>query len=131
MNEHLFKLKKDGKTVGYYRFVIYRDDCDMELQYSKDGKLWNSGDMIDFNSIHPFVTKDKNGKNVFHADYILANYRGKKEEARIYWDASAFRFFWVFGEKPEQNLKFPMSVDWKDIELIEDKEHENQMCCNS
>jgi len=63
MDKHLFKLKKDGKTVGYLKLAngwtqfqrIGRDDW----YYPCDFK-WNTA--------HPFVTKDKNGKDIYKGD---------------------------------------------------------------
>lgn len=82
--EHLFKLKKDGKTVGY---LLFEDGF---IQISVDGKYFHYLDnqnptgslsynhhrfniFIDWDSIHPFVTKDKNGKDVFADDEVVSN----------------------------------------------------------
>lgn len=73
MNERLFKLKKKGKTVGY---LIITEGA-IYIQYAEKGKP--SGGYFGilrgfpvFDSIHPFVTKDKNGKDVFAGDKIKA-----------------------------------------------------------
>lgn len=124
--EHLFKLKKDGKTVGYYRFAPYRDEGDMELQMRIDGKeWWSSGDMLDFDSIHPFVTKDKNGKDVFADDeitFVPVNGFGTEIQQRVKVYFCNRRLAFCVKSKA---WDIPIKHNCLDIELIEGKQDEN------
>lgn len=98
MNELLFKLKKDGKTVGYERYVYCCDQREgyvkgksLVPQHSKDGIHWEyiylwdlktspkgywfkariDGDVyIEHNERCPYVCKDKNDKDVFAKDKV-------------------------------------------------------------
>lgn len=127
--EHLFKLKEDGKTVGYLKIQ------GGILQGSIDGLDWHyitnqnpAGDLMlsneqwvhFFDTAHPFVTKDKNGKDVFEGDKIKAGN----------W------YFEVIWQKYGYGLKSEKSGWWRQfhefehielafedegIELIEDK----------
>ena len=120
--EHLFKLKKDGKTVGYSTLIKYYDPLDNSRHwtmwgYSKNGKKWIQ-QRITFDTAHPFVTKDKNGKDVFAGDKAFGNV----------WmeDLPVHR---VVGEIIYHNCGYCLQTpttyyhlnDLKDIELIEDK----------
>ena len=71
MTELLFKLKKDGKCVGYLQFTKYSDN-DLHIQVSFDGFNWSddTDDTIEYNSVHPYVRDDKHGKKVFADDKI-------------------------------------------------------------
>ncbi len=98
MNEHLFKLKKDGKMVGYEKYIYcdqregYVKGKSLVPQHSKDGKYWEyiylwdlktrpkgywfeaHFDMdvyIEHDEKCPFVTKDKNGEDVFAGDKVI------------------------------------------------------------
>jgi len=70
---YLFKLTKDGKTVGYLRIK----EGKVWWQYTEYDKLVNAcwyevrtGKPIDFDTAHPFVCKDKNDKDVFGGDKV-------------------------------------------------------------
>ncbi len=87
MNEHRFKLKKDGKTVGYLKYDKYRPDCNGDLDvYGKfigDGDdKWCEGVTPEFDAMYPFVTKDKNGNDVFAGDSVKFG----KRILTIVWD---------------------------------------------
>ena len=96
--ENLSKLKKDGKTVGYERYVYcdqregYVKGKSLVPQHSKDGINWehiylwelktrpkgywfdaqlNIDELIEHDEKCPFVTKDKNGKDVFAGDKVI------------------------------------------------------------
>ncbi|MEE9354757.1 MAG: hypothetical protein V3U75_04130 [Methylococcaceae bacterium] len=98
MNELLFKLKKDGKCVGYERYVYcdqregYVKGKSLVPQHSKDGIHWEhiySWDMkttpkgyyfesyldtdvyIEHDEKCHFVTTDKNGDKVFADDGVI------------------------------------------------------------
>ena len=112
MNEHLFKLKKDDKTVGYLKLaagwtqfqILGRNDwyypCDMK---------WTSA--------HPFVTKDKNGKDVFGDDPVWLHWKGKKTKGEIIKEG----LFWKY-KSHEGYSRTLCKFDISHIELIEDKE---------
>jgi hypothetical protein len=132
MNEHLFKLKKDGKTVGYLRlndkiwWKINRSWIEIDPQegcseFFEDDNGWDTA--------HPFVTKDKNGKDVFARDEVLV-YRGRENigEGHIFFND---RFLWWTVNNSSQDNDRGYPQDWSqltlcdvDIELIEDKENE-------
>jgi len=69
MNEHLFKIKKDGKTAGYCEWTE-----DWGWKYFNDFAPENKFTYFTVAqtglTAHPFVTKDKNGKDVFEDDEI-------------------------------------------------------------
>lgn len=123
--EHLFKLKKDGKCVGYLRI--------------KDGKVWwkyteyekavalcwynvGVGKTIKFDTAHQFVTKGKNGKDVFIDDFVWFHWMGKKSKAQLINDNWFNRL--IFCEKKDIR-GLPRTFcksDKRYIELIEDKD---------
>ena len=118
--EHLFKLKKDGKTVGYLELRIrtshgYPVLWFRNLSHLDEGKEWHSGNNIQADSIHPFVTKDKNSKDVFAGDKLkskdgLRKYEVAWNERQCNWFLRGLSSSWAVNE--------PI---WKDYELIEDK----------
>jgi len=63
--EHLFKLGKDGKTVGYLwirdGYITYHTHPDAQPEPSIP--IWDAA--------HPFVCQDKNGKRVFEDDNVI------------------------------------------------------------
>ena len=77
MTKHLFKLKEDGKTVGLIE--LYQNG-NLRLQYDGTSCPWTHicwpQHLSKFleekkvTSTHPFVCKDKNGKDVFAGDRI-------------------------------------------------------------
>ena len=73
MNKHLFKLKKYGKTVGYLKIdrdlVCWRHTT-LSTALNKTWHTVHNSARIDFDTAHPFVTKDKNGNDVFAGDRI-------------------------------------------------------------
>lgn len=73
--KHLFKLKKDGKTVGYEKRAQYRPSDDNLVIFSSfNGIEWFENELTNgYNSAHPFVATDKNGKDVFEGDEIVSN----------------------------------------------------------
>lgn len=126
--EHLFKLKKDGKTVGYlkirggnilgsvdgkrFTFVTEQNQSRGIYLYQDIGRPF-----IDYDSAHPFVTKDKNGKDVFSGDKVKSG----KRILTIVWDKDCLQ--WRAGE--EDNPHFAPLSQWaisEQFELIEDKE---------
>lgn len=121
--KHLFKLKKDGKTVGYYRFdKAPYDETVMELQQSRDGGIsWQSSiDRITYDEILLYVTADKNGEPVFAGDKV--NYKPEF-------------LGWITGIIKWQDKLACYVVEWnngtqvsydgsKNIELIKDDEYE-------
>jgi len=119
--EHLFKLKKDGKTVGYLELqgfqYPYPDHKPMfcGVRFQRVGeKNWGKTEM-EWDSAHPFVTKDKNGKDVFDADEIKMFSR----QYKVVWDKREFGWYL----QDEYKAKFKLSYNnINHIELIEDKE---------
>jgi len=73
--KHLFKLKKDGKTVGYLTFPIDPYLSVLGIWFSKEGRNWercpqNIIDGNDFDEALPYVCDDKNGEPVFAGDKV-------------------------------------------------------------
>jgi hypothetical protein len=86
----------------------------------KDGEQ----NWFDYDTAHPFVTKDKNGKDVFDGDRI----RGfcvlwkRGVEGEVNWDELTFTYCVPDTITPKGKMAIRMLSD---IELIEDKENEN------
>ena len=144
--EHLFKLKKDGKTVGYERYIYcdqregYVKGKSLVPQHSKDGininwehlYLWELKtrpkgywfeahlDMdvyIEHDEKCLFVTKDKNGKDVFGDDEVDS----MGGRCRVMWHEVMLQWcLWHI----EGDYYFSSVTSKHDIELIEDKEDE-------
>ncbi len=76
--EHLFKLKKDGKTVGYLKIdkdlVCWRHTT-LSAALNKTWHTVHNSVRIDFDTAHCFVTKDKNGKDMFADDSVKSGKR--------------------------------------------------------
>jgi len=62
-----FKLKLNGKTVGYMRWIKDVAPYYGHWQWSEYGNCYG-GIFITHDSIHPYVYDDKNGKPVFEGD---------------------------------------------------------------
>ena len=126
---NLFKLKKDGKTVGYFKF----DWCDwgdcskkvkhMGVQFSEDGLKWLDlfGDLT-YDAIHPYVCLDKNGDKVFSGDKVI--YRSPdldelcEDEENEELEASVAGGFLIYDV---EGTDFVEASKFGDIELIKDK----------
>jgi len=134
MTELLFKLKKDGKVVGYEQAVLQELLSNTKWAYNAmitqqrfpDGKWFDVliGQCHFKPILHdekcPFVTTDKNGKNVFAGD--------ETNHGVLAWNSE--KFAWtllenvtdVLGEGNKIGI-ISMLSDYKDdIELIEDKD---------
>jgi len=119
MAEHLLKLKKDGKTVGYLKFAKYSDN-DLHIQLSPNCSDWyDDPDLIDYNSIHPFVIKDKNDKDIFEGDKAFG--RVWTEDLPVHRIAGEI-IYYNCGYCIQTPTTYYHLNDLKDIELIEDKE---------
>ncbi|GAG70048.1 unnamed protein product, partial [marine sediment metagenome] len=120
-------LKEDGKTVGYLKIQ------GGILQGSKDGLEWRyitnqnpAGDLKlsddewihFFNTAHPFVTQDKNGKDVFAGDKVISSDGLRKY--KVIWDERRWRW-WLCGIDKSWAVNDPI---WQDYELIEEKKDE-------
>ena len=118
--EHLFKLKKDGKTVGYLK--IANNGKKSGLVFSLSGDIWShvtqEGMLPQFDTAHPFVTKDKNGNDVFAGDEVVSSDGLRKY--KVTWDERRCRW-WLCGVDKAWAVNEPA---WEDYELIEDKEDE-------
>jgi hypothetical protein len=115
--KHLFKLKNDnGKTVGYLLLkcgTIFR-----KTRYKCDEWTCNTEFAFDWATAHPFVTTDKNGKDVFEGDKI---YVFNKCPVRVIWSATHRGWAVQLVENPK-GLPMSMSSFYpRDTELIEDK----------
>jgi hypothetical protein len=143
MTELLFKLKKDGKTVGYLELVgnvpSPKTAAERPLTAIAGLRWYNAQKTImairdieiQWDSAHPFVTKDKNGKDVFANDNVyLSEYTefaaggevkhaAIKLECEIQWQQKYCR--WIcFWEDSEDGPSYVL-IRPKHIELIEDK----------
>lgn len=115
--EYLFKLKKDGKTVGYSKWT---EDWGWEYSLTPDfEKPFHHFAVAQTKGItaHPFVTKDKNGKDVFADDEI----KMFSKQYKIVWDERELGWFL----QEEYKAKIKLSHTNKNrIELIKDKEND-------
>ena len=119
MTEHLFKLKKNGRIVGYCKWTkdlgfIYSLTPDFEKPFTHFA-VAQTEDI----SAHPFVTKDKNSRNVFADDMVsfLAPNSDYKKTSLVEWtDCGA-----VVAADIDY---FPYLGECSDIELIEEKNNE-------
>lgn len=114
--EHLYKLKKDGKTVGYL-------NIDKGIHWSDEVSI--PSNPIDFDTAHPLVCLDRNREQVFDKDEVLV-YRGKKNigEGHIGFHK---RFLWWVVDNSNRDNNRESPEDWSqlslcdvDIELIKD-----------
>ena len=129
MAEHLFKLKKEGKTVGYCKWTEqFGWHYSLTTDFKKTFTHFVVSQTIPI-SIYPFVTKDKNGKDVFASDEVLV-YKGKENIGEGYVDFNE-RFLWWVVNNSNQDDDRESPQDWSqlslcdvDIELIEDKDDE-------
>ena len=120
--KNLFKLKKDGKTVGYLELFV-RTPYGYPVLWFRN-KEWHSGNNVQADSVHPFVTKDKNGKDVFAGDTV----RSGKRVLTIVWDKCDMQ--WKTKQPgrtsaAEYYLPNTPLCQWaisEQFELIEDKE---------
>ena len=111
--EHLFKLKKDGKTVGYLE--LYGRPKGVIFSPFVKG-VWVPYDVnnsaMDFDTANLFVTKDKNGKDVFAGDKVKAG-------------SWYFEVIWQkygYGLEGEKSGWWRQIHEFENIELIEDKQ---------
>ena len=122
MTEHLFKLKKDSKMVGYLKLASGW------TQFQSLGRIaWYYPCDFKWTSAHQFVTKDKNGKDVFAGDEVLV-YRGRENigEGYVFFND---RFLWWTVNNSSQGNDRGYPQDWSqltlcdvDVEIIEEKE---------
>ena len=125
MTKHLFKLKKDGKTVGYLRFAKYSDGG-LRIQLSLDNFNWDDDpDLIDYDSAHLFVTKDKNGKDVFAEDFCRIGDPfggiGSTVEGYVRWTDAELTWRIEWNDRRGDTISMLVSAI-TDIELIEDED---------
>ena len=135
---HLFKLKKDGKTVGHLKFE------DRELLYSNNDGTYISpycisikkgmvfsfsppgyGDYYEhdecvYDSIHPFVCKDRNGKDVFAEDPCLLHCFSPPKKVYPKWNQEYLR--WELWENGTAVMSAIEDTYKRLVELIEEKE---------
>lgn len=120
--EHLFKLKRNDKTVGYCKWTVdwgwkYSLIADFKDTFTHFAVAQHKGI-----NAHPFVCKDKNGKDVFVDDKVSFWLIGCPDRATgiIKWQQESHRFVFV-EDSSKSEWGF---TDKNDIELIEDKEDE-------
>jgi hypothetical protein len=117
-----FKLKKDGKTVGYARFEKYRPQYnnDLCLQSNRDGIEWYDNEpQFEYDSIHPFVCADKNREDVFADDKFTFEHIGYMSEPAVArFDKIEMRWYAI---TTKNGFRLPLS-QCKDIELIKEPE---------
>lgn len=119
MNEHLRKLKKGGKKVGYLRISggVVTGGCDEWLE--KYGDYWCSWSrrQIDFDTDHACVCKDRNGEDVFANDEVDS----MGNRCYVLWHQVFLQWcLWHI----EGDYYFGSVGTNRDIELIEEKEDE-------
>ena len=128
MTHLLFKLKKDGKTVGYERHALLTPDTYIVILHSKHGRwselgCYNIAIHKDKFIIHdekfPFIFRDKNNKKVFAGDkisFVPVEGFGTKERqiAEVYFGTRRLAFC-----VKSKTWEVPIKKNCKDIELIE------------
>jgi len=157
--DNLFKLKKDGKTVGYLefkdgKFIYSNEDSSYVSPYLISiwkgkvfsfsapayGSSYYEHDECEYDSIHPYVTDDKNGDKVFAGDrisFLLAfplsqthvgdNIPGgsytepddpffHRITAEVIWDEDRGRWGWsIIGDVPYGFHQMPRWFDWEEV----------------
>ena len=118
---HLFKLKKDGETVGY--LGIANNGKTGGLVFSLSGDLWNhitqEGQLPQFDSAHPFVCKDKNDKDVFADDPCLLHCFSPPKKVYPKWNQEYLRYeLWENGTAVISAIEDTYK---RHIELLEEK----------
>lgn len=132
MSEFLkMKLKKDGETVGYLKiergFLLVRSlngkDFVLVTEQNASGGIHLLGDdeklYIDFDTAHPFVCPDRNGKDVYAEDKVKAFYMTgdlSKEPWIIKGIIKQMNLIWYIADIDGSNR---IEFRCKDIELIE------------
>ena len=133
--KHLFKLKKDGKVVGYLELKggIPSPETAAEKPLTAiAGLIWYTAGKtlmawrdieLQWDTAHLLVTKGKNGKDVFAGDKVKAN----GIMVIVKWDTRECRY--MLSTIPSLCEYPPALYDnmgskfvWPDIELIEGKE---------
>ncbi len=111
MTELLFKLKKAGRGVRYARF----QGSGLLYSWSNDDH-WEYAHRFSFDSIHPFVCKDRAGKDVFEGDVVLC------EDAKYTVSYREKAFDWVLLSAPIGDVgPYAIAICPSRIELIEDQ----------
>lgn len=113
MTEYLFKLKKDGKTVGYCEWTEdwgwkYFNDLNPENKFTHF-MVAQTGF-----TAHPFVTK-KNDKDIFAGDRIR---RVDGEPCVVEWFAEECRYIL----RNNQNCYDIDPLEYEQFELIEEEQ---------
>jgi hypothetical protein len=135
MTELLLKLKKGGKHIGNYWICphLYTSTGPTMVRghFCEPGdNRWTPRDLntIDFDSIHPFVCKDRNGKDVFEGDRI----RGHKcygsqgpFKGDVVWHDEHKRFEVQLGPLASMQRPYLTFTDiWQaSIQLVEAPDH--------
>ena len=114
--KHLFKLKKDGKTVGYLKLA--KGWTQFHSIERPDGRWFYPCD-FKWTTAHPFVTTDKHGKDVFADDKIkfLTPTMMRPAEGTVLWYDKLMN--WIVEEKTNERWSL-YSVH--EIELIEESQ---------
>ena len=116
--EHLFKLKKDEeKLVGY--LLLKCGAIFWKTKYEGDEWTCNPEFAFEWATAYPFVTKDRNGKDVFADDPVWLHWKGKKTEGQIIKEG----LFWKY-KSHEGYSRILCKFDISYIELIEEKEND-------
>lgn len=122
MKHLLFKLKKDGKTIGYCKLLKYHDPLDSSRHwagwgYSKNGTNWGQR-IISFDTAHSFVTQDKHGKDVFAGDKVN---RIDDDELfyKVAYHPETCQWF-IENNEDSFDIEIGLSGNCEYIELIED-----------
>jgi hypothetical protein len=109
--EHLFKLKKDGKTVGW--LLIAKGKVWGKSRYECDEfSEWDNWGFM-FDTAHPFVTKDKDGKEVFEDNEV----KMFSKHYKIVWCERELG--WYLQDEYKAKIKLS-HINKNHIELIEE-----------
>ncbi len=134
MTELLFKLKKDGKMVGYLGLVGTRTQQTAAERPipATDGLRWYSIDLsevaigdteLEWDTIHSFVCRDKNGKDVFEGDENIRHWLYPHDLATMIYEKQflTYKLFYPLTKHYRQLcLTNNQLTKCEDFELIED-----------
>lgn len=125
MNQ-LFKLKKDGKCVGYMKIDRYLPDnpnrkelCIFSSYPDKPTYWYENEPQFEWDAIHPFVCDDKNGNKVFVDDPCLLHCFSPPKEVYPKWHKEHLRI--EFWENETAVMVATSDTFKRHIELIEEK----------
>ena len=125
---NLFKLKKDGKTVGYFKFGV-QASYDFTAQGVITNPIWWRrvkedawfciGKYIDFDEAMPYVCNDKNGDKVFAGDWVDLDDFPDTGKFKVEYEPNKCAY-WLNNESLYEAI-YIHSIKYDSIELLKEK----------